>query len=253
MRIRGLIKKGMLRAGLLTRPVEVPPPVRELDDGFLTWARFAVAGHPSAGNPFCMDHAIRHMPDGAPIVEIGSFAGLSAVQMCHLARKHGRTNRLIACDPWMFEGLPPGITFPHTSVTSDGYREYVRESFARNVRFFCADNLPAGVEMTSDDFFAAWRERREVPDVVGGTVRLGGPIGFCFIDGNHTYECAARDFRNVDEFLAPGGFVLFDDSGDGQTAPDGQPWGSCRAAREVLDTGRYELVMKNPNYLYRKR
>jgi hypothetical protein len=121
------------------------------------------------------------------------------------------------------------------------------------VRFFCAGNEPSAVEACSDEFFAAWRRGDERPDVLGGAVRLGGPISFCFIDGNHTYEAAAQDFRNMDEFLLPGGFVLFDDSGDGQTGPDGVEWGSCRAAREVLATGRYDLVMKNPNYLFRKR
>ena len=112
------------------------------------------------------------------MVEIGSFAGLSAVQMCYLARKHGRAERLVCCDPWMFEGAPLGTTYPHTSVTTDAYRVFVRETFARNVRFFCGGNEPSAVEAMSDEFFAAWGRGEERADVLGGTVRLGGPISF---------------------------------------------------------------------------
>ena len=260
MTLKGAIKRGLRTTGLLPGPVPVPPggtpapQIKEIADNFLTWVRFAVAGHPSAGNPYCFDHAVRHMPPGGRMVEIGSFAGLSAVQIGYLARRHGRAEGLVCCDPWMFEGAPLGVTYPGTGVTTDAYRVFVRETFARNVRFFCDGSPPSAVEAYSDDFFDAWRRGESRPDVVaGGVVRLGGPVSFCFIDGNHTYEAATRDFRNADEFLLPGGFVLFDDSGDGQAGPDGIEWGSCRAAREVTATGRYELVMKNPHYLFRKK
>jgi hypothetical protein len=83
--------------------------------------------------------------------------------------------------------------------------------------------------------------------VFGRAVRLGGPLGFCYIDGNHTFDYAERDFRNADEFLAPGGFLLFDDSADGSE------WEVCRVVAGLLAEGRYELVAKVPNYLVRKR
>jgi hypothetical protein len=56
---------------------------------------------------------------------------------------------------------------------------------------------------------------RSAIDVFGRNVVLGGSLSFCYIDGNHTYGFAKRDFENKDRFLAPGGFIFFDDSGDG--------------------------------------
>jgi hypothetical protein len=55
-----------------------------------------------------------------------------------------------------------------------------------------------------------------------------------------------RDFYNVDRYLVPGGFIVFDDSADGSG------WGSNRTAREAAALKRYEIVAKNPNYCFRK-
>ena len=76
-------------------------------------------------------------------------------------------------------------------------------------------------------------------------MQLGGPISFCYIDGNHTYEGAKLDFLNCDVFLEPGGFLLFDDSVEHQ-------FGGWRVMPEVLATGRYQLAATNPNHLFRK-
>jgi hypothetical protein len=83
--------------------------------------------------------------------------------------------------------------------------------------------------------------------VLGRNVQLGGAISFCYIDGNHAYEYAKRDFENCHNFLEPGGFILFDDSADGSG------WDVCNVVSEVQRSGRYELVIKNPNYLFRKK
>ena len=66
-------------------------------------------------------------------------------------------------------------------------------------------------------------------------------------DGNHTYEFAKRDFENCDRFLERGGLILFDDSADGSER------GVCQVVQEVLETNRYDLVTKNPNYFFKKK
>lgn len=61
-------------------------------------------------------------------------------------------------------------------------------------------NLPSEVNIlpiTSDDFFADPPDELE-PD-------------FCFIDGLHHFECALRDFMNVERHAAPGAVVAIDD------------------------------------------
>ena len=47
-----------------------------------------------------MSHALRHLPGDAPIVEIGSFHGLSTGVLSHLKQVHAVKNRLFTCDRW---------------------------------------------------------------------------------------------------------------------------------------------------------
>lgn len=44
-----------------------------------------------------------------------------------------------------------------------------------------------------------------------------------------------------------GGFILFDESATGSD------WEVCRVVQEVAETGRYELVARNPNWFFRKK
>jgi len=227
--------------------VQCIPTVPDFIDHYPDWLGWANAGMLFRGNLCSFDHAIKHLKDDAPIVEIGSFCGLSANFLTYYKRLHGRSNRLFTCDPWKFEGATPGQLLGNfSSVTHDEYREFVRESFLRNVRLFSRDDLPHTIETPSVDFFAAWRRSAQVKDVFGREVTLGGRIGFVYIDGNHAYADAKLDFQLTDEFLEPGSFVLFDDSGDASGCE------VCRVIEEVKATGRYEVVIANPNYLFRK-
>ena len=74
----------------------------------------------------------------------------------------------------------------------------------------------------------------------------GNTNKFCYIDGNHSYEFARRDFENTDRFLEPGGFILFDDSADGTKFEVGA------VIDEVKRMSNYRVVLKNPNYLVQK-
>ena len=125
------------------------------------------------------------------------------------------------------------------------YKNLVRDSYLRNKRTFSGDDMPLTVEVFSDEFFSLWKENRTVQDVFGRSVALGGPVSFCYVDGNHTYEAAKLDFQNCDTFLQVGGFILFDDSTN-------KTFGVHRLMPEVLATGRYQLAARNPNHLFQK-
>ena len=73
---------------------------------------------------------------------------------------------------------------------------------------------------------------------------FGGSISFGYIDGNHTYEQSKKDFENVHRFLEPGGFIVFDDSGDDSS------WESNRTAKEAASLASYELVGKESKLLH---
>lgn len=215
---------------------------------YLSWLTFAVPGMLDTRNVDAMDHALRSLPGNAPLVEIGSFCGLSTSVLSFLKRRHRLSNPLITCDSWAFEGKKLGhLLHPDVPVTHDEYRRFVMESFRRNVSTFCRPDLPHTVERDSQAFAADWASAKETTDVFGRATRLGGPISFCYIDGCHAYPAARADFDFADRFLLPGGFILLDDSGDGSG------WEVCRVVQEVIAGGHYEVVSHNPNYLLRKR
>jgi hypothetical protein len=228
------------RVARALKPIRIPVEV----DEFPIWMSYAIPGWLDAGNRYCFEYAIARLPSEAPIVEIGSFCGLSTNFLAYYLRKHGRTNRLFAADPWTFEGSREGALGAHSRRLQAEYRAFVIESFKRNARFF-SPNLPFAIERSSLAFFEAWRREDTVPDLFGRDAKLGGPIAFAYIDGNHTYEAALADFLNCDEFLQVGGFLLFDDSHT--------DWGVTAVMRDVRSSGRYELLMKNPNHFFVKR
>jgi len=87
-----------------------------------------------------------------------------------------------------------------------------------------------------------WKREQAARDVFDRDVHLGGPLSFCYVDGNHTHEGAERDFENCDAFLQVGGFIRFEDS-------TGKGFGAFRFMPEVVAARRYRLVARNRNYL----
>ncbi len=172
---------------LALRAVRQPTILR---DDYLDWLLLVNAGMQHPGNLLLFDLAVRTAPD-APMLEIGSFCGLSVNIVQYLKRKHNRTSPLFSCDKWIFEGaetpLPSAALVSHADI-----RDYVMQSFVRSVRRFNGEDLPFTIEATSDEFFQQWSGNAEVQDVFARDVSLGGPLGFCFVDGNHSEEYALR-------------------------------------------------------------
>jgi hypothetical protein len=220
--------------------------MKTIQDEYISWLRFANAGMLDAGNVWCLDHAVHNMPEALPIVEIGSFCGLSTNVIIHFCLRHGRTNPIYCADKWIFEGAENGGSLAGSRLTHEQYREFVMETFKRNISFFSQGRLPHPVKALSDDFFALWHGQTSIVDVFGVEVVLGGPIGFAYVDGSHKPEQCRRDFENVHEFLVPGGYVLFDDSSEKA------PFGLYPLMREIGDRDDYEVVIENPNFLFRK-
>ena len=213
---------------------------------YCSWLSFANAGMLCRGNVYCFNHAIKNLRSEAPIVEIGSFCGLSANVITYLKEKHRKKNPLILCDKWIFEGSEKGGNLgDSTTISHSEYREFVKKTFIRNIEMFSRYDQPYAVESFSDDFFSAWRGYKQYNDMFQREVKLGGPISFCYIDGNHSYDYVKRDFENCDAFLELGGFVLFDDS-------SGSFPGVSAVVKNVIKTKKYKIVSKNPNYFFQK-
>lgn len=224
-------------------------PVQNLNDEFLRWLSFVNPGMLHPGNTFCFDYAIKNLPSDDPVIEIGSFCGLSTNTIGYLLKKHKRKNKIFSSDKWIYEGYESSGNkyLGNSDISHQEYRIFVKETFKRNISFFSKENLPYTIEVFSDDFFDLWDKANEVEDVFGRKVKVGGRISFAYIDGNHTYEFAKRDFINTDKYLVKGGFILFDDTHFVST------FGCAEFMKELEKNPQYELVMKNPNYLFKKK
>jgi hypothetical protein len=223
-------------------------PKIDISDEYVEWLCFANAGMLNRGNLYSFDYAIKNLPSNNPILEIGSFCGLSTNLINYYLFKNNKNNLLFTADKWIFEGSESESgRLGDSLITHQEYREFVKSTFKRNVSFFSKNNLPHTIECFSDELFELWSQNKSVYDVFDREVIVGGPISFCYIDGDHSYDFAKRDFENSDKYLEKGGFVLFDDSSDRQNL------GSSHLMKEILKNEKYELIIKNPNYLFRKK
>jgi len=221
-------------------------PIKNIDDEYIDWLSFANAGMMNRGNVYCFDYAAKNLPSNNVCIEIGSFCGLTANVINYFLKKYDKPNKLICVDKWEFENTK-GLKYIGAShVRYSDYKLFCKDSFIRNLKMFSSFNLPYVVEEFSDDFFKLYQSEKSYIDLFNQNVHLGGKIAFCYIDGNHTYEFTKRDFENTDKFLEIGGFILFDDTLDNGIF-------ECkRLMPEIIQTGRYELICKNPNYFFKK-
>jgi hypothetical protein len=210
-------------------------------DRFTRFLGYINPGMLEAGNVHVFDYVIRNLDSEDAILEIGSFAGLSTNLIIYFLEKHNRKNRFFTVDPWKL--ADDSVTFYNGKFSFKEYNSFVKESFRRNVRFFNPDHLPYTIEGISSSFFEKWKNQETVNDVFDRSVRLGGALSFCYIDGDHAPESVALDFRLCDQYLARNGYLFFDDS----------TWDDVNVVmQQILATGRYRLVMRNPNYLFQK-
>lgn len=199
-----------------------------------------------------MDYAIKNMPEADVVLEIGSWGGLSTNLQLHLMRKYGRKEQFMGCDPWIYEGIHDDVKGATDNIDGSAvvkridYMDYIVQSFQRSVQLFHPNNLPYTISATSDAFFELYNRNAVVTDVFGRSKKLGGRLAYCYIDGNHAYDYAKRDFENAAKHLVPGGFILLDDSWDGSH------YGSARLMDEIRKNRSFQIVGKNPNHLIRK-
>lgn len=224
-------------------------------DDFILRLRSSVIGegmlHP--GNVYLMDQAIRQMPSGGVVLEVGSYAGLSSVLLRYLLDRAGRNVDIFCCDAWIYEGYHDQAG--KSSDTIDGrldvrradFTAYIKQAFIQSNQLLSRHRLPYAFHLESDTFFDLWHQGQSATDVFGRNVTLGGAISFAYIDGNHAYDYARRDVENAALHLLPGGYLLLDDSAEHQR------FGSAQLAKELCQHPLFETVLANPHFLFRKK
>jgi predicted O-methyltransferase YrrM len=127
-------------------------------------------------------------PGDGVIVEIGSFQGGSAAFLSAGLARRGQ-GRLYCVDPHL--GGPPWLGMaPHQSTLS---------IFRDKLRICGVDNWVSPIVGESTAVAAVWPAK---------------PIDAVFIDGDHSFRGALKDFESWVPKLRPGGLVILDDADD---------------------------------------
>jgi predicted O-methyltransferase YrrM len=147
-------------------------------------------------------------------VEVGSYRGKSAVALCRGLPETAANGRptLYCVEPHKpFKGFYGGEFGPKDR--GEFYKVMLAtEGFQR----------VALVNLSSEVVTPGWRE----------------PLGFIFIDGDHTYAGVKRDFDSWAPHLMAGALIAFDDSVDPKCGP-------FQLVEELLQTADFELVSRS--------
>jgi predicted O-methyltransferase YrrM len=180
------------------------------------------------------------------ILEIGSWCGRSTVVLCLAARLTGAP--AVHCVDVFPEKKDWTVTADGNHYFRvklggkeiEGYKGFGgvwQEPFERDI---------APVYAKHDSVYEIFREtlaRKSMTDLVRvyrGTSDMFAQSApkafrckFAFIDGDHSYEAVCADILNVDRFLIPGGWIVFDDA---------------FSVWEGINRAVTELVIRNPRY-----
>jgi predicted O-methyltransferase YrrM len=155
------------------------------------------------------------LPDGARVLEIGSYLGAST---CYLAAGlRGRKGSIVCIDTWENQTMPDGVrdTFAEFKANTKG-----------------AEHLITTIRKRSDEVTAT---------------ELGDPFGLIFVDGDHSYEAVKADFNLASRVATQQGVIAFHDTNAFQ--------GVSRVVGEALATGEWMLIgtVWTLSYIVRRR
>ena len=152
-------------------------------------------------------------PPGANVLEIGSYVGAST---CYLAAGLlPKGGKIFCVDTWQNETMP------------EGTRDTMRQ-FQENTRGVAGMLCP--VRKRSDELRAG---------------DVGTPVALAFIDGDHSYEAAAKDFATISPWMSDKGICAFHDSRCYE--------GVSRLVGEVLATGEWQIAGNVDNLVWLRR
>jgi hypothetical protein len=147
-------------------------------------------------------------PNG-DVVEIGAFLGKSASALMMLA-KWNQTGSVIAVDPWAAANAVQKDAPEYVQKLSLGsYWDAIAEQFTINLMAL-AD---VGFNYIRDSAEAARNQYSTgaIHSDEFGSTTCCGSIAVLHIDGNHDYEAVVLDADLWLPFVAPNGWVIFDD------------------------------------------
>jgi MMP 1-O-methyltransferase len=217
------------RHGLYGKPDPLPTlPFSWISDrrrlgplGEYVWRARRVPGWTRDVEAVALAQASYGLPDGAVVVELGSFLGCSSVLLAG-ARKVRGSGRVHCVDP--FDASGDSFSAPIYETIRDSASFSLRERFERNL-------VRAGV-----------REWVDVHQARGeDAVRSWAvPIDLLFFDGHHSYEVVSATYAAWTPFLKKGGVLAVHNSRTGyrQESHDG----SARVVEELVRPPMWESI-----------
>jgi len=133
-------------------------------------------------------------------VELGSWKGRSTAWLGYAIRDRGE-GQVIAVDTW--RGTPSEDL--HADLLKDYGPDQLYQEFQKNLGDLALSGVVEPWRMTTVEAARRWDR--------------GSSIGLLHVDASHEYADVRRDFEHWAPFVAPGGYVVFDDvpSFDGPT------------------------------------
>jgi hypothetical protein len=148
-----------------------------------------------------LTNAVRALPDGSRIVEVGVWQGRSALTMADACR--GTTKRVYAVDPWADYIQDDAVEERFRGESRSHLRECGVGSFEEVYRNFLRFRARLGLE--------AWciPVRAASAEAAGNWV--AGPVSLLFIDGNHDRTAVTADLEVWARHLTSASLVCGDD------------------------------------------
>lgn len=144
------------------------------------------------------------------VVEIGSLYGKSSYVLNRLAA-YCRIGATLAVDPWELELSIQQDAPANIQDASRGWDwSTVYRGFLLNM-LGCSVPPFNYLRTTSARAAADYGRNRAVTSREFGTTALAGHIAVLHLDGNHDEAAVAEDFALWSRYLAPGGWLVFDD------------------------------------------
>ena len=162
---------------------------------------------------FALHDIAKGLRNHCVIVEIGSWLGKSSVILSQ-AIKRKRGAKLFCIDPLNADSDPESVGIMR--ATADGMKSNTLfQKFSENVHKYGVPRRIKALQGYSHEFSSAWTR----------------PIDLLFIDGNHSYEAARRDFEEWSRFVKPGRFLAMHDVSENPSYPHKGP---LRVVNEVI-------------------
>jgi len=124
------------------------------------------------------------VPDGYPLVEVGSWLGKSAIYLARELELRGKTNKLFCVDTWNGE---PDL---QQRVKQHGGQSGMFEQFIYNTRHHRGRIIP--IPMASTEAAKLFKSQS---------------LMMVFIDANHSYEAVLQDLQAWWPKICPGGMI----------------------------------------------